>query len=377
MRAKELIRRALRKASIKSLIGPRQKQRDPNAPYVQSRRVADQARKQFADVVWPTAARRAIYALTPPARLRNVGDQAQVVAIEKWLEKNFPDVPAVELNKDITLACMPDIASAVTPDDIIFLHSGGNLGDRGRWSETARRLVIQTFPDNRIISLPQTIFFSATPVGESEKEKTRTIYGQHRHLTVVGRDQKSGDIAKDLFPLATVMTCPDFVLSLDCRDLGVDLGEPVEQKIMLCLREDDESALSSDSKSFLANILDSEFTLFDTTLKQDIEASDRIKTLADTLRLFQRHRSVVTDRFHGLIFSVLCRKPTVVLRTVDHKLTSAFDWFKDIPNVVFCDDPSKVPAALERAEATPVPAYPDFNALYFNPLARYVRDACQ
>jgi pyruvyl transferase EpsI len=77
---------------------------------------------------------------------------------------------------------------------------------------------------------------------------------------------------------------------------------------------------------------------------------------------------VVTDRFHGLIFAIICRKPAVVLPTVDHKLTSAIAWFKDIANVQLCADLAEVPELLKRVMTTPMTEYPDFNRLYFDQL---------
>jgi pyruvyl transferase EpsI len=60
----------------------------------------------------------------------------------------------------------------------------------------------------------------------------------------------------------------------------------------------------------------------------------------------------------------------VVLPTVDHKLTSAMSWFKDIVNVQLCEDVAEVPSRLEAVLSTPVKSYPDFNGLYFDRLPR-------
>jgi pyruvyl transferase EpsI len=343
--------------------------RDPFAPFRLSTRAIADARARWPSVIWPSSATpRAIYALTPPARLRNVGDQAQVVAIERWLAQHYPGHPMVELDKDLVLGCIDDLKRRVTRRDLIFLHSGGNLGDRARWSEAARRAMIEAFPDNRIVSLPQTIFFSDTPLGRHEREISRGIYGRHRGLTIVGRDETSGRLAEEMFPQAQIATMPDFVLSLRAEDFALTPAAAHADRIMLCLRLDDESAFDKRQRRALAESLGRPATMYDTTLDHDIPAADRLRILTETLSLFDGHRAVVTDRFHGLIFAVLCRKPAVVLPTVDHKLTSAIAWFKDIPNVQLCQKLGEVPATLERVLATPVAQYPDFNALYFDRL---------
>lgn len=344
-------------------------QPDPFAPFKLGAKAVAAARARWPLIVWPSDAMpRAIYALTPTAELRNVGDQAQVVAIERWLARHYPDHAVVELDKNIVLGCIDDLKRRVTPGDLIFLHSGGNLGDRGRWSEAARRTMIAAFPDNRIVSLPQTIFFSDTPVGRHERGITRDIYGGHQHLTIMGRDEISGQLAAQLFPHAQVATMPDFVLSLKAEDFALQANPAHADRIMLCLRQDDESAFDQQRRLAIMKGLGRPATLYDTTLDHDIPAADRIRILTETLSLFSGHQAVVTDRFHGLIFSIICRKPAVVLPTVDHKLTSAISWFKDIPNVKLCDSLDRLAAILSRVEATRVDHYPDFNRLYFDQL---------
>src|SRR5262245_41863365 len=72
---------------------------DPLAPFKLGAKAVAEARGRWPQIAWPSAATpRAIYALTPTASLRNVGDQAQVVAIERWLARHYPDHPVVELD---------------------------------------------------------------------------------------------------------------------------------------------------------------------------------------------------------------------------------------------------------------------------------------
>ncbi|HEX6118113.1 MAG TPA: polysaccharide pyruvyl transferase family protein [Dongiaceae bacterium] len=374
MSIKQQLKKILPTAAVKALrkVAPASPV-DPFAPFQLSAKAAVAARDRFEQIAWPSDERpRAIYALTPTAGLRNVGDQAQVVAILRWLARHYPAHRVVELDKDVVLACSDALELRVTPGDLIFLHSGGNLGDRGRWSEAARRTMISTFPDNRIVSLPQTIFFSDTPLGRHERAISREIYGRHRRLTVMGRDEVSGRIAADLFPRAQIVTMPDFVLSLRTEDFALQPDPSHADRIMLCLRQDNESAFGGGRRLALQQNLALPTTLFDTTLEHDIPASERARILTETLALFSGHRAVVTDRFHGLIFAVICRKPAVALPTVDHKLTSAISWFRDIANVALCEDVDRLGDALSTVMSASVDRYPDFNELYFDRLPRLI-----
>ena len=309
--------------------------------------------------------RKILYALTPPPYLQNIGDHAQVVAIRAWMKKHFPKMPIIEMQKDEVNYFLPALKWLIQPDDIIFLHSGGNLGDRGIWSEGRRRLLISTFTKNKIVSLPQTIYFSDTPMGRKEKENTRRIYAMHPNLTVIARDLHSGELAEELFPNAKTFCIPDFVLSLPLRKTE-KTHDPI--KVLLCLRNDSESVLTEDQKKKMDQILPYECIYYDTTQAEPIEINKREAVLEQALDLFCAAELVITDRFHGVIFAVVCQKPCVVLRTIDHKLTSGLDWFKDVPFVMLARNVEEIPLLAEKCLAVKTRGVPDWNAKYFDKL---------
>lgn len=307
--------------------------------------------------------RKIVYALTPPPYLPNVGDHAQVIAIRAWLDRHVPGVPVVEVDKDKTRSLLPALKWLVRPGDVILLHSGGNLGDRGLWSERVRRTVIQSFPGNKVVSMPQTIFFSDSPTGRSERENTRRIYAAHPDLTIMCRDPRSGELGRKLFPRARTFAVPDFVLSLPSEPPAPPRDPPTG---LLCLRLDDESALTPADREELDRALPFECQRYDTTLDSEIPAERRADVLDSALDKFRAADFVVTDRYHGMIFAVLCNKPCVVLPTVDHKLTSAADWFREVPFVLFAESVGDASAAVERVLSVESREAPDWNALHFD-----------
>jgi len=310
-----------------------------------------------------------IYALTPPPKLRNIGDHAQAIAIHSWLQDKFQAIDIIELDKDQSKYFLPVIRILLTPEDIVFLHSGGNLGDRGIWSERIRRKLIKNLPNNKIVSLPQTIFFSNTEQGRQQREITQNIYQTHPDLVVIGRDPYSGELAQELFPNAQTFCMPDFVLSLPPKASTSHNPSP---KVLLCLRLDNESALSHEQRQSIEGLLPYECTYYDTTLDAPIPIEERTEIFRDSLELFLKHDVVITDRYHGLIFTILCQKPCIVLRTVDHKLTSASYWFKDMSSVVFADDLSELPSLVGACLSNKDRYAPDWNALYFDKIPSLV-----
>ena len=311
-----------------------------------------------------------IYALIPPPQLANIGDHAQVVAIQLWLKKHFPGYSVLEVDKNETIYGQRLLKNIIKPDDIIFLHSGGNLGDRGIWSETGRRLMIQNFHENRIVSLPQTIFFSDTDEGRKQKNISQEIYAGHPNLTIIGRDKESGLLAERLFPKAQVLVVPDFVLSLKLEDLGMSNIPSKKGEILACLRVDDESVLSFEDRENIANSLGEKTMLTDTTLSKPINAKNRIEIIKQFIDDVLQHEAVVTDRFHGLIFSVIAKRPAVVLKTVDHKLTSAMDWFETTSFVTFSPSPDQIDEKLDQVLSDKLMECPDFCLEYFDKLPK-------
>ncbi len=268
------------------------------------------------------------YFLTPPPHLSNVGDHAQTVAIDAWIRSELGATP-IEFDKDDYRRLQPILRRIVKDDDLVLIHSGGNLGDRGIWSETLRRQIISGFPANRVLSLPQTIYFSDTEAGRSEARSSSTTYNAHNNLVVLARDGVSLDIGRSLFPSACNEAVPDFVLSMPRRP-----DTSVREGVLLCLRSDNESVLSAAERQSLTDAIEgSPISTFDTTLDDPIAHSDRARILQETLDLFAKHAIVVTDRFHGVIFSYLTRTPCVVMESADHKLASSVQWFSGCDHV--------------------------------------------
>lgn len=311
-----------------------------------------------------------LLALTPPPKLRNIGDHAQAKAVRTWLKKHFPTLPIIEVDKDQSADFMPALKKLIRPADIIFLHSGGNLGDRGIWSESRRRQLLAEFPRNRIISLPQTIYFSDTPNGRKERETTRRIYAQHPNLTLVARDRRSEELARDLFPKATILCAPDFALSLPPR---IDDYRKPSSKALLCLRSDNESLLSSEQKKQIIRDCPLEPIFFDTDFKRNINPEELDTILEQTLELFFSVDAVVTDRLHGLIFAILCRTPCVVLPSIDHKIVSGIEWFREIPFVALTQDVQQIPSLIKKCLSVTSKNVPDWCVEFFDPLAAILR----
>lgn len=312
---------------------------------------------------------RVFYFIVPPSRLKNLGDHAQRLAIHQWLGEQVPEAPIIDVSKDEVMLILDKIQPNVREEDFLLLHSGGNLGDNGMWSERARRKVIEAFRMHRMLSLPQTIWFSDTFNGRREKAMTKFFVEENKDLTLYARDRKSWEFAALEFPRLRLGCAPDFVLHYRC---DVEGGSTGNGRILACLRLDEESVLSKeDHQVLLSTVFSAPTDHFDTTLPMDQPVADWQQAVDETLAKFAQYDAVVTDRFHGLIFAVLMRRPVVVLGTHNHKLSSAMEWFEQVEFVQYANRIEEVAAKMETAMGATNWSVPDWNELYFNQMATW------
>src|SRR5262245_16129596 len=135
----------------------------------------------------------------------NVGDSAIWLGETEWLRRQ-----GLRLVYSCDLATYsPERLAARLGGGVILLHGGGNLGDFWVEHQQFREQVMQDFPDNQIIQLPQTIhFFDDWGVGQAQR-----IFDQHPRLTLLCRDQRSFQFAQRHFQ-ASRFLCPDMAFSL-------------------------------------------------------------------------------------------------------------------------------------------------------------------
>jgi pyruvyl transferase EpsO len=225
----------------------------------------------------------------------------------------------------------------------ILIHGGGNLGDIWPHHEELREAVIRAFPDNKIIQLPQTMWFGSA----DSLARARAVFNGHPDLTILARDERSLELARNEFRVAS-MLCPDaaFVLGpiprprapthdLICL-LRSDIESAVPQtedpgRIVDWLEEPESPRLRINrwcyrhrARSPLRPLVQ----LFHTTLWDGL-ARERLRRGCRTL---SDGRVVITDRLHGHILCLLLDIPHIMLDNTYGKLRSFFEtWTRNSP----------------------------------------------
>jgi pyruvyl transferase EpsI len=291
--------------------------------------------------------KKIILTLTP--RHKNMGDHAIAIASKKFIEENFKDYEFLELDMHDIYKYGRALKSYLTPEDIVMILGGGNMGDMYLNDENQRRFIIKKFKNNRIVSLPQTIDFSNTENGKKELEKTKKIYNSHKNLLLVAREEKSFEIMKSFFGESRVIKSPDMVLYLDEKKTGKRDG------VLLCLRKDKEGVLPEKfEKSITASLIKKYKVVktMDTVLEENQDKSTREIKLKKIITEIGRSKLVITDRLHGMIFCVITGTPCIVLETFNHKVTGVYKWLEKLDYIKMVNHEKLLDSLLDICDET-------------------------
>ena len=259
---------------------------------------------------------------------KNLGDQAQRYCIEKWLKANYSEYEIVEVlawpfyNK----AFCQKLKKKVNVKDLFVIQSGYCTSEQ-HYNHYMHRVIASLFPDNPILIMPQTVKFYK----EKEGYKTGNIYAQHDCLYFLARDKQSYLYAKKFFKKTKIQLYPDIVTSL----IGTLKFDKPRNGVLICVRNDGEKfytdeQIASMKRKFGTKSIHTELT--DTNYDGDYNylVEHFEDCLLEKLKQFASYQVVITDRYHGTIFSMIANTPVIVLATKDHKVKTGTEWFKGV-----------------------------------------------
>lgn len=259
----------------------------------------------------------------------NMGDQAQTECTIQWCNKNYPNHKVIVIStKDARFKnyfLLSLIEKYIKKDDRIFLHSGYHTTDLYMAEESLNREVIKRFTKNKVIVLPQTIKFE----DKNQENITSKIYSNHPDITFLARDEISFEKAQLMFTNNKVLLFPDIVTTF----IGKKNYNSDKNGILFCMRNDKEAFYSKAEIEILKNKYSEKFNVKATDTTLDIDMSylnkNRSKILEEIFKEYSTYKVIITDRYHGTIFSQIANTPVIVLNSADHKLSSGVKWFPE------------------------------------------------
>lgn len=296
---------------------------------------------------FPSCGPRLIVALA--ADYGNLGDVALTRALVRFGAAHLPSHAPYLLTAGGFFGKLRGVARASGPEDVIAIVGGGNMGDLYPDLEEARLQTIRAFPRNRIISFPQSIEFSDSASGRRQYARSRDVYQSHPNFEMFARETESLQRMRSAFPGVRVSLAPDTVLSME-----VAPGGSRSVPLMVCLRQDKEAGLLPERRSALLATLQGVYpgALVGDTLVEGPRLSFPLyeRHLERFLAQISGTRCVVTDRLHGLIFSVITNTPCVVIENNNHKIRATVEsWLSDVSSVRLLSNPGP-DAVLEAIE---------------------------
>lgn len=268
----------------------------------------------------------------------NLGDVAITNAQINFIRDAFPNHQILPIYLDEINSLLIPLKKRLNPDDVITIIGGGNMGDLYEGFEEYRRSIIKFFPNNKIVSFPQTIDFSETDEGTTSIRKSIKVYSGHKNLHIFAREPQSYEKMKTCFKDNKVYIVPDIVLYLNKIEPKLN-----RNGIIFSLRDDSEKKISNNKQKQLIDSVIKTYTdvkFLDTHIGDHNFAKEMGDAELDNiLNSFKSSKVVITDRLHGMIFCAITKTPCVVLPNSNHKISGTYNyWLSDLPYIQFVEE---------------------------------------
>lgn len=257
----------------------------------------------------------------------NLGDHAIAIAEMLLLRECCGAYQVIEI-------VMPDIVGhertfqqVVSNQDIIAISGGGWLGTLWMHNEIFVRRIIADNPNNRIVILPQTVYYEGTPDGRNEIDVSRRIYGAHEYLHFCLRERASYEFVLANGFVKDSKHCyllPDAVLTLSPK-----LNSFTRDGVLLCMRNDREQIMTEEQRWQMVKRLDDmglgiRYTT--TVYLRDIAVVEREGELRDKFEEYAHSKLVITDRLHSMLFALITGTPCIAFDNKTHKVSGVYHW---------------------------------------------------
>lgn len=288
----------------------------------------------------------------------NPGD----IAIWKGTQDFLAELPNKCLYTASLRSCeLPEIS----PNTIILLQGGGNFGDLYSLNQDFRNRIIQCYPDNRIIILPQTVHYNSA----RSLRRDVQIMRAHKHLTICARDRKSYHFLRRYGFSRHILLVPDmaFYCSLDAWKEYI--VSPIKESLLV-QRGDAEfkkphPAYKGRGLEFIYKATDCrdwEFIRLNDSITQTYEQySSQLcpatyeayndflineyypHALQSAISQLSSYKQIYSTRLHAAIISFMLGKDVILFDNSYGKNSAFYEtWWKDEPMIHFEKDGTSV-----------------------------------
>lgn len=269
--------------------------------------------------------------LNAPAH-KNIGDSA-ILLQELYLLRNTFGYPTLYFTHKECKHGIEILKRSISPKDIIFIHGGGYIGTL--WYEEHQLVVelMKVFPNNRIVILPQTVYFSNDLYAKQLAAEFEDLL-KSDNISIILRDEDSFSyISNFQINKERVFYAPDIFLSFKYT-----LESHRNNKVLLCFRSDKEKKNDcSVNESFIQK---NGYQIIYTDMISKINCYRPLRKLIiyNKLKQFSRSSLVITDRLHAMVFAAVTNTPCIAFNNVSNKVEGQYKWLINCPTINYCDD---------------------------------------
>lgn len=234
-------------------------------------------------------------------------------------------------------------------DVVIVMMGGGNWGDLYAPHNQLRREVVKRYPENKVIILPQTIYYE----GARNAFLDANVFRKHKNLTICARDKYSYFFLKAFAFSKKVLLVPDMAFCIDSEKLKQLYCETTDKDLVFKRVDKESSSISmldeylngrkyavsdwpfyegGDSKAEkLYSLLNNGAYTEADRYAQEIYLPERFKVGVEHISKYSR---IFSNRLHGVILALLLEKEVYVLDNSYGKNSQYYNtWLKDTTNV--------------------------------------------
>ena len=262
-------------------------------------------------------------------------------------------------HKCVATCALNSYPTTPLPENVVILITGGGyFGDlwRNSWESVLRRIEINR--NNKIIFLPNTIYYQDPALLEKDSRFLSTF----PNLTICARDKVSFELAKKSFSNKVILV-PDMAFCMSEKYLSRWAGRKPSKKALLFKRRDKESPdtkLAIEEAAFdihdwapmeQASKAELNFhrLLARTPLLRRISADAAEKSVTwlyknlyrriltrDGIRQLSAYEKIYTTRLHAMILGCMLGRDIRLIDNKFGKLSAYYDtWLSDCDNVTY------------------------------------------
>jgi len=259
------------------------------------------------------------------------------VAALNFFKDYMPDYDIVEVTNKAYKENRNGIIYRTNVDDVIVITGGGFLGSLWPYSGQNVYNILEDFPDNKIIILPQSVYFEVNEEGERQKRLFYDLAVNLTNITVLLREKISYTRFNAMFEgKVKSFLMPDMALTLNYSN-----DQTERAGVLLCLRNDKEGILTEEEKSAIKNYflnLGEEVKESSMHWHADIMPKQREEVIKTKINELKKYKLVVTDALHCMISCAISGTPCIALNNISGKLEGIYkSWLEDIRYIRYVD----------------------------------------